>query len=671
MAEEKKTYLIEVKSNLEKYAKEADAAAKRVAELKTKLLGLSDEQKRDGAAVEALNAQYREAQKEYKQAKRMVDLQTAANKSEAGSRKQLGEILKLQEQELGKLGKAYIINAKGVRELNPLYIEQRNRIKETKDSIIEYDKSLGDGRSSVGLYSEAIEGSAQQFAAIPGPIGRAGAAISRYSKILLANPIVLVITAIVGAIAALVKAFKSSDKGATEFAARFEQIKVILDVVRQRLVAVTDAIGHVFKGEWKEAGQSMKEAFTGIGEQIRNATDAAYKYIYALDELNDAETNYTSKAAENRLKIAKLEYTAQDREKSTEERRKALIEALALGEEETKKQKEFAKKRYDLRVEEYAGQYGLTTEQINKLVSADDQGAIELMANDKEIADFRNKLNDEKYKELEDYYIKMLDTETKFFTEQKRNISRLSGFNIEAAKEQAALDLQAKKDAMTAEMEAFRALVNEKKLTEIKLAEEAGKETTEIRKRYADAEVEIAKLTNDEKLALSANFAGNIATIFGENSAIGKAAAVAQTTINTYAAAMAAYKSLAGVPVVGPALGIAAAAAAVAAGIANVKKIMEVKSGLPGDTGGGSVSMPTAITASAPAQRSFAMPAGSTIFTQPQLNQTQLNALPQQNLLTAEDIARALSQIPPPVVTVEDINAKTDQVRKVNVRANI
>jgi hypothetical protein len=40
---------------------------------------------------------------------------------------------------------------------------------------------------------------------------------------------------------------------------------------------------------------------------------------------------------------------------------------------------------------------------------------------------------------------------------------------------------------------------------------------------------------------------------------------------------------------VGPALGAAAAVAALAAGFANVKKIYAVKSGLPGDGDGGSV----------------------------------------------------------------------------------
>jgi hypothetical protein len=64
-----------------------------------------------------------------------------------------------------------------------------------------------------------------------------------------------------------------------------------------------------------------------------------------------------------------------------------------------------------------------------------------------------------------------------------------------------------------------------------------------------------------------------LSTILGEESKAGKAAAIAQTTIETYKGATAAYASLAGVPIVGPALGAVAAAAAVAAGLANIKAI--------------------------------------------------------------------------------------------------
>lgn len=54
---------------------------------------------------------------------------------------------------------------------------------------------------------------------------------------------------------------------------------------------------------------------------------------------------------------------------------------------------------------------------------------------------------------------------------------------------------------------------------------------------------------------------------------IGKAAAISQTVIDTYAAAQASYKSLAGIPFVGPALGAAAAGAAIVGGLARVQAI--------------------------------------------------------------------------------------------------
>jgi hypothetical protein len=56
-----------------------------------------------------------------------------------------------------------------------------------------------------------------------------------------------------------------------------------------------------------------------------------------------------------------------------------------------------------------------------------------------------------------------------------------------------------------------------------------------------------------------------------------KAAAIASTIISTYEAAQKAYGALAGIPYVGPALGVAAAAAAVAAGMARVGVIMSQK----------------------------------------------------------------------------------------------
>lgn len=67
---------------------------------------------------------------------------------------------------------------------------------------------------------------------------------------------------------------------------------------------------------------------------------------------------------------------------------------------------------------------------------------------------------------------------------------------------------------------------------------------------------------------------------------IGKAAAISETVINTYASATAAYKSMASIPFVGPALGIAAAAAAIASGLAQVSAIQSTSFGGAASGGG-------------------------------------------------------------------------------------
>ena len=85
------------------------------------------------------------------------------------------------------------------------------------------------------------------------------------------------------------------------------------------------------------------------------------------------------------------------------------------------------------------------------------------------------------------------------------------------------------------------------------------------------------KFTANAIMDIASSMFGSLSSILGEESKAGKAFAVAQATIDTYKAANSAYASMAGIPVVGPGLGAAAAAAAVLAGIANVKKILEVQ----------------------------------------------------------------------------------------------
>ncbi len=133
-----------------------------------------------------------------------------------------------------------------------------------------------------------------------------------------------------------------------------------------------------------------------------------------------------------------------------------------------------------------------------------------------------------------------------------------------------------------------------KRAEEIKSAEKIGASVLKINQKYDKADRALDKARTNAKLELASGFADNIAEIAGRETAVGKAAAVAVTSINTFKSATGAFSGMvSSVPgPVGIALGIAAAAAAVAMGLANVKKILSVKSGLPGD-GGNNASVPS------------------------------------------------------------------------------
>jgi hypothetical protein len=127
---------------------------------------------------------------------------------------------------------------------------------------------------------------------------------------------------------------------------------------------------------------------------------------------------------------------------------------------------------------------------------------------------------------------------------------------------------------------------------ELRQAQKIGADTAKINEKYNKIQVKLELAKEQAKLDIVQSFAGNLAQIFGETTAIGKAAAVAQTTINTYASATAAYKSMVDA-IKGPwgiVAGIAAAAASVAMGMANVKKILSVSTDLSSSSSGSSAS---------------------------------------------------------------------------------
>jgi hypothetical protein len=129
-----------------------------------------------------------------------------------------------------------------------------------------------------------------------------------------------------------------------------------------------------------------------------------------------------------------------------------------------------------------------------------------------------------------------------------------SAFELEMAELQAAYDLK------------------------IDLARRAGEETTAIEKEFNQKRRQLAAENTATMLEAYSALAGGLAALAGDN----KELAIAQAIIDTYAGAT---KALS----LGPA-GFIQAAAIIAAGFANVRKIMETD--IPGDSGGGGGGIP-------------------------------------------------------------------------------
>ena len=128
-----------------------------------------------------------------------------------------------------------------------------------------------------------------------------------------------------------------------------------------------------------------------------------------------------------------------------------------------------------------------------------------------------------------------------------------------------------------------------------KLENEGLKQGLDLKLQIAQTERQINKqkiADMNEALEATASTLGEVADLFGRESAAGKAAAIAQATIDTYLSAQKAYTSTVGVPIVGPVLAPISAGLAIAAGIKNIKAITAVKipNNTGGDGGGGNIS---------------------------------------------------------------------------------
>jgi hypothetical protein len=629
MPDETKKYIVNIESNLKKYADEAAEAKKKVDELKAANDALMQSGKASAAEIEASKAALKNANDEYRKAQSLLKTAIANNQSETGSRKQLSEQLKLQEQALGKLGNAYIKDAQGVMRLNPLYTEQRNQIAATKQKILDYDKSLNDGRSNIGRYGESVK-----------------EAFSSAGKSILSmiSPMALV-------------------------AAGIAVARKIFEGFKEAIMSTTGAINAL-----NIVNAINKQLFYDLAVNGRLSAESMRQVAAAAAELNKLRTEEYKDSFEiskiNREEQAVREQSI-DRTRTHEQRLESLNKVKELESQKTKIQVGHLQKELKANLdimeqrpkdEKQRQKVWELMTKINDAYAAEDQAMrrVETQRTGfvQEALDARKKLWDD--------YLAWIDKENERKDKEREDqIKQEATDEVTGVKHYETLKKEQEKSDFNlikgkkSQYKGLFDMIKEVQTHTVDLLKSTNEQAGESDTRLKDLRVYNQELIRDSLFSgLDA-----MAIILGRQTEMGKAFAVAAAIIDTYGAAN---KALNDPTIPSTIARIIVMAGVILTGLANVKQILSVK---VGKSVASATTAPTSIVTTPVVQKSFATPVGSTILTQPQLSQTQLNALPAQGL-TADDMAKAISKLTI-VTTIEDINARQESTNKIVARANI
>jgi len=377
------------------------------------------------------------------------------------------------------------------------------------------------------------------------------------------------------------------------------------------LVAAGYALVKMFQASSEETKRS-EQAHKSLTKELKTQVEAQKNATIEADLSRDAQLKMAKASGKSADEIRKLSVELANQEvaqkiANAQTLRAIAIEAIRVAnlEDASESQKELAKNALkEFNDANEAAKTALINRRKllidNKVAETQEQTDLTTKANEKEKEAADKKAEKEKEarkKQREDYLKDAEDLEAlKAKLEQNRldkeaEVKKKADEIQQGLKDNAktpAEKLQEKYDEERAILEAAHQstlLLDAKFYTDKKALEDAD---TANKKENAKSQEEIEKQKQQARqqwLAAGANTLKQAASLLGESTDAGKAAAIAAATIETYQAAVSSYNSLSGIPIVGPALGAVAAGVAVASGIANVKKILAVKT--PKGGGGG------------------------------------------------------------------------------------
>ena len=215
-------------------------------------------------------------------------------------------------------------------------------LKDTQKSAKDTSKSLQTMAADTKIFGVSVNSLSTGFSSMRAIIGKTIVSLKIFKTALISTGIGALIIA-AGALIVFLTRMQSGMDIVSKAAA---QLGAVVDVILDRLAALGkviigfgSAVVKAFKGDFKgameaatEAGEGLKDVFTGIGEEIANDVQLAGELADAIVELEIAEIGLIAPFAEIRKAIAQNLLDSKDQEKSAKRRLGAVKQAALLEE---------------------------------------------------------------------------------------------------------------------------------------------------------------------------------------------------------------------------------------------------------------------------------------------------------------------------------------------------
>ena len=488
-------------------------------------------------------------------------------------------------------------------------------------------------KKSTDQIKSGFDAAGKQATSLPGPVGRAAQAFQSMVggiksgiaalKTLRGALIATGLGALVVVIGSLVAYFTETERGAQKLRIAMAAVGAAVGVVKDAMVGLGESFVQFFKGDFKGAVNTLKNSFTGLGDEIVKDTKAAIELERAMNRVKVQERELGVERAKTLKTIAEARLAAEDETKSAEERIAKIKEAAALEADLTAR--ELANEEERLRIMKEQASLNESDEATLQAI-ADQEAKVaqvqlaslnlnrrlktELNSLEKEIETERKQRSDEEKKRLEEANKKELELleqlkETRIALikdEEERKVAeaelalenklaKIEGDSI------AEVELRKNLEAIAdQEIQEIRQEFRDKELAELEAQAKKKKELEA--KAVADvkkAEADKRKLREDGLTAAGAVLGslGQLIAASGNQSkeavALQKTLAIAQIAIDTAKAIVGAIAQAQSVPYPGNLVAIATGVAAVVAGIASAVSTLN-SANVPG----GSAATPTA-----------------------------------------------------------------------------